>query len=339
MPSLHVLASVLAWASAVVNPFVYAVTNRQYRSAYRKLFCCLEGKTGRGSNSHSKSNSSKTFVTEFQYTPPRVRSQALSSVVPPTSREEEELSKVLVTAPPLVDTHLPRSPIMTSATTIMQEEPRSHRSYQMLDEEAGLTLEISSTPSTEHEPKSCTLPHNLKLRSQPLKSFMQTKTSKSFTLPNKLNDLGSRFLSFSSLNKQQELHPTLELRSRPLTTMQESRLSNLASSMCMSHSECNSSASASPVPGTKSPHSTRTSSQSSTPEPRSLSSSPTRRPRSLHLTLPKSSESLPSSSSDSSCSSLQLMSPGQRLSASLFITFAKIEITPTCESRQTPPSP
>ncbi|XP_045592255.1 protein trapped in endoderm-1 [Procambarus clarkii] len=67
VPSLHVLASVLAWASAVVNPFVYAVTNRQYRSAYRKLFCCLRSKPGRASNSHSKSNSSRTFVTEFQY--------------------------------------------------------------------------------------------------------------------------------------------------------------------------------------------------------------------------------------------------------------------------------
>ncbi|XP_071533079.1 protein trapped in endoderm-1-like [Panulirus ornatus] len=67
VPSLHVLASVLAWASAVVNPFVYAVTNRQYRSAYRKLFCCLRSKPGRSSNSHSKSNSSRTFVTEFQY--------------------------------------------------------------------------------------------------------------------------------------------------------------------------------------------------------------------------------------------------------------------------------
>ncbi|KAK8393228.1 hypothetical protein O3P69_013320 [Scylla paramamosain] len=39
VPTLHVLASVLAWASAVVNPFVYAVTNRQYRTAYRRLFC------------------------------------------------------------------------------------------------------------------------------------------------------------------------------------------------------------------------------------------------------------------------------------------------------------
>lgn len=67
VPSIHVLASVLAWASAVVNPFVYAVTNRQYRAAYRKLFCGHRNKPGRSSNSHSKSNSSRTFVTEFQY--------------------------------------------------------------------------------------------------------------------------------------------------------------------------------------------------------------------------------------------------------------------------------
>lgn len=67
VPSIHVLASVLAWSSAVVNPFVYAVTNRQYRAAYRKLFCGHRSKPGRSSNSHSKSNSSRTFVTEFQY--------------------------------------------------------------------------------------------------------------------------------------------------------------------------------------------------------------------------------------------------------------------------------
>ncbi|KAK6995708.1 hypothetical protein SK128_001154, partial [Halocaridina rubra] len=68
VPSLHVLASVLAWASAVVNPFVYAVTNRQYRKAYSNLFCFRHSKrSGRSSNSHSKSNSSRTFTTDFQY--------------------------------------------------------------------------------------------------------------------------------------------------------------------------------------------------------------------------------------------------------------------------------
>ncbi|CAG9816576.1 unnamed protein product [Phaedon cochleariae] len=37
-PVVHVLASVMAWASSVINPFIYAASNRQYRSAYSKLF-------------------------------------------------------------------------------------------------------------------------------------------------------------------------------------------------------------------------------------------------------------------------------------------------------------
>ncbi|XP_077290199.1 trapped in endoderm 1 [Arctopsyche grandis] len=37
-PTFHVVASILAWASSVINPFIYAATNRQYRSAYKKLF-------------------------------------------------------------------------------------------------------------------------------------------------------------------------------------------------------------------------------------------------------------------------------------------------------------
>ncbi|CAH1960702.1 unnamed protein product [Acanthoscelides obtectus] len=37
-PVLHILASVLTWASSVINPFIYAASNRQYRSAYSKLF-------------------------------------------------------------------------------------------------------------------------------------------------------------------------------------------------------------------------------------------------------------------------------------------------------------
>lgn len=37
-PVLNVLASVLAWASSVINPFIYAASNRQYRAAYSKLF-------------------------------------------------------------------------------------------------------------------------------------------------------------------------------------------------------------------------------------------------------------------------------------------------------------
>ncbi len=36
-PFLHILASVLAWASAVVNPFIYAFKNRQYQQAFAKV--------------------------------------------------------------------------------------------------------------------------------------------------------------------------------------------------------------------------------------------------------------------------------------------------------------
>lgn len=37
-PTVHVIASILAWFSSVINPFIYAASNRQYRQAYRKLF-------------------------------------------------------------------------------------------------------------------------------------------------------------------------------------------------------------------------------------------------------------------------------------------------------------
>lgn len=37
-PTVHVIASILAWFSSVINPFIYAASNRQYRCAYRKLF-------------------------------------------------------------------------------------------------------------------------------------------------------------------------------------------------------------------------------------------------------------------------------------------------------------
>ncbi|KAF5296922.1 hypothetical protein FQA39_LY12279 [Lamprigera yunnana] len=40
-PVLHVVASILAWASSVINPIIYAVTNRQYRTAYKELFDCI----------------------------------------------------------------------------------------------------------------------------------------------------------------------------------------------------------------------------------------------------------------------------------------------------------
>ncbi|KAB7505392.1 Protein trapped in endoderm-1 [Armadillidium nasatum] len=65
VPMLHVLASVLAWASAVINPFVYAFTNRQYRTAYKKLFCSTSPIRPAKGNTHS--TPSRTLMTEFQY--------------------------------------------------------------------------------------------------------------------------------------------------------------------------------------------------------------------------------------------------------------------------------
>lgn len=38
VPFVHVLASVMCWAAGVINPFIYAASNRTYRIAYMKLF-------------------------------------------------------------------------------------------------------------------------------------------------------------------------------------------------------------------------------------------------------------------------------------------------------------
>lgn len=43
-PVVNILASTMAWASSVINPFIYALSNRQYRCAYKKLLKTL--KTG-----------------------------------------------------------------------------------------------------------------------------------------------------------------------------------------------------------------------------------------------------------------------------------------------------
>ena len=37
VPTLHVVASVLAWMSATINPFIYAFKNRQYQQAFKKV--------------------------------------------------------------------------------------------------------------------------------------------------------------------------------------------------------------------------------------------------------------------------------------------------------------
>ena len=36
-PTIHVVASVLAWMSATINPFIYAFKNRQYKQAFKKV--------------------------------------------------------------------------------------------------------------------------------------------------------------------------------------------------------------------------------------------------------------------------------------------------------------
>lgn len=58
-PTLHVLASVLAWMSSAINPFVYAIMNRQYRQAYVLLLC-----PGRKTLRTDSSGCSKTQVSD-----------------------------------------------------------------------------------------------------------------------------------------------------------------------------------------------------------------------------------------------------------------------------------
>ncbi|KAK8784699.1 hypothetical protein V5799_008935 [Amblyomma americanum] len=43
-PEVHVLSSILSWMSCCVNPFVYAVMNRQYRRSYVALLCPQRGR-------------------------------------------------------------------------------------------------------------------------------------------------------------------------------------------------------------------------------------------------------------------------------------------------------
>jgi len=75
IPTFHVIASVLAWMSAVINPFIYAFKNRQYKQAFKKLLCADKhvGAPSRPGASHlsghSKQSASRTFITEMlQYT-------------------------------------------------------------------------------------------------------------------------------------------------------------------------------------------------------------------------------------------------------------------------------
>ncbi|XP_063828352.1 protein trapped in endoderm-1 isoform X2 [Ostrinia nubilalis] len=66
-PWLHIIASILAWASSVINPLIYAATNRQYRAAYANLlkFCKnnpVAKRTTWGSRTVGQSSNSPNYV-------------------------------------------------------------------------------------------------------------------------------------------------------------------------------------------------------------------------------------------------------------------------------------
>lgn len=66
-PWMHIIASILAWASSVINPLIYAATNRQYRAAYANLlkFCKnnpVARRTTWGSRTVGQSSNSPNYV-------------------------------------------------------------------------------------------------------------------------------------------------------------------------------------------------------------------------------------------------------------------------------------
>ncbi|XP_076344331.1 protein trapped in endoderm-1-like isoform X2 [Tachypleus tridentatus] len=63
-PTIHVVASVLAWMSSCINPFIYVGLNRHYRRAYYR-FLCSKPRTQRTSfgSCFNRSNSEADFKT------------------------------------------------------------------------------------------------------------------------------------------------------------------------------------------------------------------------------------------------------------------------------------
>ena len=59
IPLFHIIASVLAWASAVINPFIYAGTNKLYREAYKQILCPASSRTPTIGPKPAHSHSSK----------------------------------------------------------------------------------------------------------------------------------------------------------------------------------------------------------------------------------------------------------------------------------------
>eukprot|EP00096_Caligus_rogercresseyi_P013826 TRINITY_DN6427_c0_g1_i1.p1 TRINITY_DN6427_c0_g1~~TRINITY_DN6427_c0_g1_i1.p1 ORF type:complete len:404 (+),score=68.29 TRINITY_DN6427_c0_g1_i1:143-1354(+) len=99
-PDLHILASILAWGSAVINPFIYAFKNRQYQQAFAKVLCLSSfaggGSSARnvntnssGHSSSSTSKNSKTFVTDILHFNTATEKVHLQSDNPISSDEED----------------------------------------------------------------------------------------------------------------------------------------------------------------------------------------------------------------------------------------------------------
>ncbi|UYV72426.1 hypothetical protein LAZ67_9003093 [Cordylochernes scorpioides] len=66
-PAVHVVASVLAWMSSVINPIIYAALNRQYRHAYLRLCGLVTRRDMSLASSVSRSGSggyAKTLVSD-----------------------------------------------------------------------------------------------------------------------------------------------------------------------------------------------------------------------------------------------------------------------------------
>lgn len=63
-PVLHVMASILEWASSVINPFIYAASNRQYRSAYSKLLRIVKSSTIFSESKQISNNSLRSKETK-----------------------------------------------------------------------------------------------------------------------------------------------------------------------------------------------------------------------------------------------------------------------------------
>ncbi|XP_019867437.1 protein trapped in endoderm-1 [Aethina tumida] len=63
-PWIHILASIFAWASSVINPFIYAASNRQYRSAYSKLFRIVKSSVAFTDSRNNISNSNRSRALE-----------------------------------------------------------------------------------------------------------------------------------------------------------------------------------------------------------------------------------------------------------------------------------